>query len=146
MSIDDYVDRAGWPWFSGLYPLAGVSGSVFDDASVFGYAKYPPVNVWYSDDQIVVDAELPGVDPAQVAVTLQDDELTLSGTRPAAPAEEGQTFHRQERPYGRFARVLTLPFRGEPARVTATYRNGILRITVPRAETDKPRKIEVKAA
>ncbi len=128
--------------FEEFFPMT----SWLDDMWSSGYTRYPPVNIWHSDDEIVVDAELPGVDPQKIEVKLNDDELSLSGERVEAGMKPNETFHRRERPYGKFMRKLTLPYRGQPDKVTASYRNGILRIVVPRAEADKPRRIAIEAA
>jgi HSP20 family protein len=104
------------------------------------------MNVWTSADGIVIDAELPGVDPKDVDIAVQGDELTLRGKVNVADAAEGETFHRRERPTGEFARTLQLPFRANSGAVTANYKNGVLRVTVPRSEEEKPRKIAIEAA
>lgn len=142
MDMIRYEARPEPSLFEDIFPMT----RWFDDTWSFGSTRYPPVNVWHSDDEIVVDAELPGVNPAQIEVKLEDDELSLSGERADETPKQGETFHRRERPYGKFMRKLTLPYRGQADKVTATYRNGILRIVVPRAEADKPRKIAIEAA
>lgn len=105
----------------------------------------PLVNAWVGEQDVVIVAELPGVDPAKVDISVVGDTLTISGSREAVPLKEGESYHRQERGYGRFSRSLQLPFHVEAAKVEAKYERGILKITLPRAEADKPRKIAVKA-
>jgi len=105
---------------------------------------YPLMNVWSSPDGIVIDAELPGVDPKDVEISVLGDALTLSG-KVNTTDKESQTYHRRERPSGEFKRSLQLPFRANSAGVKANYRNGILRLTVPRSEEEKPRKIAIEA-
>jgi HSP20 family protein len=105
----------------------------------------PLVNAWVGEQDVVIIAELPGVDPAKVDISVVGDTLTISGSRDAVPLKEGESYHRQERSYGRFSRSLQLPFHVEAGRVEAKYERGILRITLPRAEADKPRKIAVKS-
>lgn len=106
---------------------------------------YPPLNVWSSEEGLVIDAEIPGVDPAGVEVSVKGDELSLSGKVNAQEAEDGEVIHRRERPAGEFVRTLQLPFRADVGAVKATCKNGILRLTVPRSEEEKPRKIAVTA-
>jgi HSP20 family protein len=108
-------------------------------------AGYPPVNVWASKEGLVVDAELPGVDPRNVEITVEGDELTIAGKVEGADASDA-TWYRRERKAGEFRRVLRLPYRATGADVKATYRNGILRLRVPRPEDEKPRRIAVEAA
>ncbi len=143
MNIIRHDGRPGWDMLDDLFPMAS---RWFGDDANFGYVRYPAVNVWHSDEEIVVDAELPGVDPQKVDVSLSDTELTISGERPTERVEAEAVYHRRERPYGKFARSITLPYRGEAGKVTATYKNGILRVVVPRAEADKPRRIMIEAA
>jgi HSP20 family protein len=103
------------------------------------------MNVWSSDDGLVIDAELPGVAPENVDVSVMGDELTLQGKVNAEEPAEGETQHRRERPSGEFSRTLQLPFRADAAGVKAAYRNGVLRITVPKSEDEKPKKIKIAA-
>jgi HSP20 family protein len=107
---------------------------------------YPLLNVWSSADGIVIDAELPGVDPKDVDVSVQGDELTLCGKVGVQESRKGETYRRQERPTGEFVRTLQLPFRADANGVKANYKNGVLRLTVPRTEAEKPKKIAVEAA
>jgi HSP20 family protein len=105
----------------------------------------PPVNAWVGESDVIVTAEMPGMDPAAVDVSVVGDTLTISGAREAEVLKEGQSYHRQERNNGRFTRSLQLPFHVETAKVEAKYESGILRITLPRAEADKPKKVLVKS-
>ena len=107
---------------------------------------YPPMNVWSSTDGIVIDAELPGVDPKDVDIALTGDELTLRGKANATPPAGRDTILRRERPAGEFVRTIQLPFRAAAGTVIANYRNGVLRLTIPRSEEEKPRKIAIEAA
>ena len=106
---------------------------------------YPLMNVWSAAEGIVIDAELPGVDPKDVDISVMGDELTLRGKANVAATDQAETFHRRERPAGEFARTLQLPFRANATAVKANYRNGVLRLTVPRSEEEKPRKIKIEA-
>jgi HSP20 family protein len=94
----------------------------------------------------MVTAELPGVTVEDINISVTGDTLTLTGTRQRAEMAEGNTYHRQERGYGQFSRSLQLPFRIDANGVEATFRNGVLSITLPRAEEDKPKKINVNAS
>ena len=107
--------------------------------------RYPLLNVWSSEDGLVIDAEVPGVDPKDVDISVKGDELTLSGKVNTVGPPEGESVHRNERPSGEFARVLQLPFRADAGDVRASYKNGILRVTVPKTEEEKPRKIAIES-
>jgi HSP20 family protein len=106
--------------------------------------EIPPVNAWIGKADAVVTAELPGIDPNEIEISVVGDTLTVSGSREAAPLKEGESYHRQERQCGRFSRSLQLPFHVDADKVAATYEKGILSITMPRSEAEKPRKISVK--
>jgi HSP20 family protein len=84
------------------------------------------------------------VDPGDIEISVRDDTLTLRGSRKAVELEEGTTYHRRERGSGAFARTVELPFRVEGGKVEATFEKGVLKISLPRAEEDKPKKITIK--
>lgn len=107
---------------------------------------HPPIDGWVADDNLVIEMEVPGVDPKAVDISVKGDMLTVTGERPVEALGEKATVYRRERNAGKFSRSLELPFGVDSAKVTAHYRNGVLRITLPRAEADKPRKISVEAA
>jgi HSP20 family protein len=106
--------------------------------------EFPPLNAWVGEADVVVTAELPGIDPVKVDISIVGDTLTISGSRDAESLKEKESYHRQERSHGRFTRTLQLPFHVETNKVDAKYDRGILQITLPRAEADKPRKISVR--
>jgi HSP20 family protein len=109
-------------------------------------AAFPAINAWTSDDEEVVTAELPGVDPDQIDLSVSNDMLTISGESKSAPVEEGVRYHRRERLEAKFSRSIQLAFPVVSDKVTATYENGVLTVTLPRAEEDKPHRINVKAS
>ena len=89
---------------------------------------------------------MPGVDPQDVEISAVGDELSLRGKVNAQEPAEGETVLRRERPAGDFQRTLQLPFRANTGAVKATFKNGILRISIPRSEEEKPRKIAIEAS
>ncbi|HDQ72581.1 MAG TPA: Hsp20/alpha crystallin family protein [Chloroflexi bacterium] len=119
---------------------------LFATAPAGRVATYPALNIWANEDGALVTAELPGVDPEAIDISVVGDTLTLKGSREPEAADEEQTYHRRERGYGSFSRSLQLPFSVEANEVDATFEKGILQINLPRAEADKPKKITVKAA
>ena len=108
-------------------------------------AAYPPLNVWSMAEGLVIDAEMPGVDPQAVEISVVGDELSLHGKVNAQEPAAGEIVLRRERPAGEFERTLQLPFRANAGAVKATFKNGILRISIPRSEEEKPRKIAIEA-
>jgi len=109
-------------------------------------AGFPPINVLTSENEVIVTSEMPGVDPADVDLSVNGDILTIKGTRKPQELSEGQKWHRRERGQGNFYRTVQLPFNVESSKVNADYAKGVLTVKLPRAEADKPRKITVKTA
>lgn len=108
--------------------------------------SYPAMNVWTNEDGIVVTAELPGMNPADLDISVVGDILTLTGARNADEMPEGAKYHRRERNFGKFSRTFQLPFTVEVDKVEAVFKNGVLHLSLPRAEAEKPKKIAVKTA
>jgi HSP20 family protein len=109
-----------------------------------GAPAFPAMNVWSGQDGALVTAEVPGVEPDQLDISIVGESLTLSGERAGQDLQEGERYHRRERSAGRFDRSLQLPFRIDPEGVEASFHDGVLHITLPRAAEDKPKKISVK--
>ena len=105
---------------------------------------FPAVNIYAGQDGIAVVAELPGVEKEDLEAHAQRDMLTIRGTR-RPPAENEQTYHRRERRSGAFTRTLQLPYRVDPDRIAAQLENGVLRLSLPRPEEDKPRRITISS-
>jgi HSP20 family protein len=103
---------------------------------------FPPINVGATAEQVDVYVFSPGLDPQTIEVAIQQNLLTVAGERTAA-APENARYYRQERFQGNFRRVITLPEDIDPERVTANYADGVLRISVQRRESSKPRQITV---
>jgi HSP20 family protein len=111
-----------------------------------GTPSYPAINVWTNEDGVVVTAEIPGVSPDDIEISVVGDTLTLTGQRAQDELGEDGVYHRRERRYGRFNRSVRLPFPTQPDQVEAVFDKGVLSVTLPRLEADKPRKITVRAA
>jgi HSP20 family protein len=117
------------PWQAGIRSVA--SGS------------YPPINIGSTADQVDVYLFAAGVDPKTLDISIQQNLLTIDGERKVI-TEEGADYFRKERFDGGFHRVVTLPDDVDPEQVVANYADGVLRISVKRRESSKPRQIEVK--
>lgn len=104
--------------------------------------EYPPINLWLGENSVAVTAELPGIAPDDVDLTMRENTLTLKGERKSR--DEASVWHRRERPNGRFSRTIQLPFRVDPEQVEARYANGLLEVELHRPEADQPRKIQIK--
>ena len=107
--------------------------------------SYPAMNAWTSEDSAIITAELPGVKSEDIDISVENELLTLKGTRQADMDGAGLTYHRRERRVGAFNRTFRLPFRVDATAVDAEFKNGVLSVVLPRAEEDKPWKIAVKA-
>lgn len=105
---------------------------------------YPAMNVWANEESAIVTAELPGIVPDEINISVQGDTLSVRGRREHREMEEGEMYHRRERGSGSFSRTFQLPFQIEADRVEASYEKGVLQIKLPRAESDKPKRITVK--
>ena len=113
-----------------------------DPFGTFGGRTFPAVNVWEDGTTLYAEAEIPGLAMDQVDVSVLGDELTIKGERKGAGVE-GATYHRRERGVGSFVRVLRLPVEVDADKVEAALRDGVLTITLPKAQAALPRKIEV---
>jgi HSP20 family protein len=105
--------------------------------------EYPPVNIWAGDEDYVLIAEMPGVEPTNLDISVRGDMVTLQGTRHKEQPDEGEDYHRRERGYGRFTRSWQLPFLIDKDKVQATLQDGILRLVLPKSPHDKPQKINI---
>lgn len=107
--------------------------------------SYPAVNVWFSEDDLIVTAEMPGVHANDLDINVGRDTLMISGVLGADELPEGARYHRKERSSGEFSRSIQLPFAVDSEAVQAGFKDGVLTITLPRAEADKPKKVTIKS-
>jgi HSP20 family protein len=109
--------------------------------------SYPLLNINEDKDTLYVEALAPGLAPESLDITVRDNVLRIAGEKPTVnPDIKAEAFHRNERSAGRFVRTLSLPTGVDPAKVKASYANGLLTITLPKAEEAKPRQIEVSVS
>ena len=104
--------------------------------------SYPPLNVFRKGDDFALVAELPGVSSSDLDIQVKGRTVRLSGSK-SAKYPENASIHRRERLQGRFDRSISLPIEVDQDRTTAEFHDGILAITLPRAERDKPRSIQI---
>lgn len=132
------------PWRE-MHRIQREMNRLFNAASYPGAQVYPAVNIFSNEDNIIVTTELPGYDPKDINISVVQDQLTIKGSRPRKDLKENEQYHRQERHIGTFERTIGLPFKVDENDVNAEYKSGILKITMARAEADKPRKIAIEA-
>ena len=141
---------SGEPWPGRWDPLADLRrevGRLFEGFEPLQnwrlHRAFPAINLYDVGDRYVLTAELPGMTAEEIDLSITGEMLTLRGerTRPEGIADE--RFRRQERPFGRWARTVTLPERIDGAAVSAGFAHGILTVTLPKDEVAKPRQITV---
>ncbi len=149
MSIIRYPKQDAWLPFGGLSQFRdevnrllegtlGVSGEV---GALGGWA--PPLDLYQDKDHLYVKIELPGMKKEEIELSLYEGVLTIAGERKQeSKSGEGKSL-REERFYGRFQRSVTLPAEVDAEKISATYRDGILEVTLPKSEAAKPKQIEV---
>ncbi len=107
----------------------------------------PAVDIYESEQELVLKADLPDVDQKDIDVRVENQTLTLAGERNFQQTENGKAYHRIERNYGKFVRSFAVPNTFDTENIRAEYKNGVLTVTLPKKEAAKPRqiKIELKA-
>lgn len=103
----------------------------------------PALDLYQSNDNVIAVVELPGMRKEEIEISLHDGTLTISGERKRESSSNGEKDERTERYIGRFRRSIALPTRVDANKVSATYRDGILTVTLPKAEEVKPKQIQV---
>jgi HSP20 family protein len=106
--------------------------------------RYPLINLLEDKNNVYVEALTPGVDPQSMNVTAMQNRLTLSGEKGGVGDIKPEAFHRNERASGKFVRTIDLPAEIDEAQIQAEYKNGLLLVTLPKAEKAKPKQISVK--
>ncbi len=115
----------------------------FGEEGIGRGAWSPSVDIYENKDQIVLEAELPGMDREDFDLSIENNVITLRGERNFEKKEENDNYHRVERSYGSFTRSFTLPQTVSAEGATAEYQNGVLRVTLPKREETKARRIEI---
>ena len=118
----------------------------FGDEGIGRGAWSPSVDIYENKDQIVLEAELPGMNQDDFDLSIENNVITLRGERKFEKTEETDNYHRVERSYGAFTRSFTLPQTVSSEGATAEYNNGVLRVTLPKREEAKSRRIQVSGA
>ena len=130
-------------------PFRQMLGAQSDLSRLFGgllfypSGEFPPLNVWTNPDGAIVVMEVPGVASDDLDIMIRRDTITVRGNRPAEPIDDRTVVQRMERAHGPFSRTITLPFRIDADKAAAKFERGIVTLTLPRPEEDKPRHIKV---
>jgi HSP20 family protein len=135
------------PW-GGFGALRREMDDLFDRfgalAPGLGRGAFPALNLYETDDAFVLTAEIPGIAPEELEISLEGSTVMLRGERKLA-SEEGASVHRSERTSGAFRRALDLPVPIDGEKVEATHRHGVLTLRLPKAPEHRPRQVAVKA-
>jgi HSP20 family protein len=131
-----------WDPFRELDAFNKTVNSLFFNPLRRSKPAYPPVELLDKGDTLIITAEIPGVNKEEVELTVLGDTFTIAGDK-KLPTEEEVTYIRHERPNGQFRRLIDLPYSVDPEKVSASYKDGILTVTLPKAEEAKPRLITV---
>jgi HSP20 family protein len=121
----------------------GAAGRGGEDDWALGGTWAPPVDIYEQDGNLVLKAELPGIDPKDVDVRVENNVLTLTGERRFENEVKREQYHRVERAYGRFSRSFTLPNVVDTANIKAEFKEGLLRVVMPKREEAKPKQISI---
>ena len=145
-------ELAPWPMFDRWANLRDQMNSLFDLPLMDNLARQtqlfsgwsPALDLYQTSDNVVAVVEIPGMKKEEIDISLHDGMLTIAGERTSSTGEgEGEKAERTERFTGKFRRSISLPTRVDAGKVSATYKDGILTVTLPKAEEAKPKKVEV---
>ena len=140
-----------WQNMQRLQGLQGEMNDLFenhrqDEQPTADWAWRPSVDIYEDPERFLVTAELPGVDPKKVDLRIEDNHLTLKGSREMEYSDRRDNYHRLERAYGTFSRTFSLPTTVNSDKIEAEYRHGLLRISIPKRAEVMPKQIAVKIA
>jgi HSP20 family protein len=135
---------ATWDPWQELADLQRQMNRLFSSRWPVRREAFPPVNLRAGDDGLVLTAEIPGVNPDELDVTIQRDLVTVRGRREAEPLEDGETYTRRERFTEPFSRTVELPFEVDPQQADAHYAHGVLTLKLSRPAEHKPTRVSVK--
>lgn len=113
------------------------------DSRLYMWNWNPTVDIYDNDENIVIKAELPGIDKKDIVIDVKDGVLTLKGERSFDNEVKEKKYCCRERTFGKFERVFRLPAEVDPEKISADYKDGILKIDIPKPEEQKPKKITV---
>ena len=141
-----------WDPFKNILSLQERMNRLFDEAvhrgqageALAGPTWSPAVDIYETDEDIVIDAELPGMDRDDVDIQVRDNTLILKGERKMEKTVKDEGYHRMERMYGSFSRTFTLPSTVDQEKISASYDKGVLHIRMPKTAKTKPQQIKIE--
>jgi HSP20 family protein len=136
MSFRDEMDRL----LDDSYGRMAPSGEMYEGD------WFPPMDLSETDGEVIACLEIPGLSKDDIKVSVQNDFLTISGEKKQEQTEEKENVHKVERTYGMFKRVLKLPAEVDSAKVKASYKDGVLKVKLPKVEAKKPKEIPIQVS
>jgi HSP20 family protein len=133
------VGRPAWSLFDRFFEDFELP-SLFSEEMRFT----PAFDVSETENELIIRGEVPGMDLKDIDINLSDGLLTITGEKKHEKENKNENYYRVERHYGTFSRTMPVPFEVEADKVDATYKDGVLKVTLPKSETAKPKKIEIK--
>ncbi|MBI9016718.1 MAG: Hsp20/alpha crystallin family protein [Phycisphaerae bacterium] len=139
----EYRRYGSWyPW-QNFHRLQNQINSLFGNFPDHYSGQYPAINVWQNHDDTIITAEIPGVKSEDLDIDVQGETLTIRGQRKIHELQDDEKYHRQERENSSFVRAIQLPYHIDVDKVRAKLEKGLLQLTLPRAQSDKPKKVKV---
>lgn len=133
-------------WWREVSRLQRDMNQLMDSFRQSDRSGFPALNVWANQEHALITAELPGVNPDNLDISVVGETMTLSGRRELPETGDDIAWHRHERWHGEFSRSMQLPFRIDAENVDASFKNGVLKVTLPRAQEDRPQRISVSSS
>jgi HSP20 family protein len=148
----DEMNLMRWQPFSDVVTLRQAMDRWAEDSfagaphvtGLFGEGTGMPVDMYQTDDNVVIKASVPGIKAEEVDITISGDTLSIKGETRTEQEVKKENYFRQERSYGAFSRSIVLPRSLQTDKADATFENGVLTITIPKAEEIKPKQIKIK--
>ena len=134
-----------WDPFASDAPLHRLFNEMFERWDhTLRSESFPAINISTDEEKMLVTAEVPGLRAEEIDIAVEGNTLTLKGERKAPESNEKDTWHRRERRYGTFTRIVELPYSVDSDKVEARLQNGVLHLQLPRAEAERPRRITIQ--
>ncbi len=151
MAIVKWRRRDEWDPFKDLFDLQKEINRLFETSFsrlpqrfISEESFAPAIDLYEDENEYVVEAELPGLKQDEIKVSVEDDILTISGEKKREKEVKEENLYRSERFYGKFERQIVLPQNTDKENIKASYKNGVLKVVIPKKEEAKPKKVDIK--
>ncbi len=151
MAIVKWRRKDEWDPFKDLFELQKEINRLFETSFSRLPQRFAPeerfapaIDLYEDENEYVVEAELPGLKQDEIKVSVEDDILTISGEKKREKEVKEENLYRSERFYGKFERQIVLPQNTDKENIKASYKNGVLKVVIPKKEEAKPKKVDIK--